>query len=96
MHTRSWLILARLGCGLGLGLGGVWLGLRPYLDPNRNQNAKTAYQPRDPSSQIVMGPPFFCNRVVGSFAISGYTQRIGIHSLYIYSGDLHPRPIGGG
>ena len=33
------------------------LGLRPFLDPNRNNNKKlTAYQPNDPIYQIVIGP----------------------------------------
>ena len=64
-QPRLWAVLARFGCGLGSGLGsglelgpgsGVGLGLRPYLDRNRNQNTSTVYQPKDPFSQIVMGP----------------------------------------
>ena len=35
---------------------GVGLGFRPCLSPSRNQNTWTAYQPRDPFSQIVIGP----------------------------------------
>ena len=63
-QPRLWRVLARFGCGLGsgsgLGLGlesGVGLGLRSYLDPNRNQNTRTAYHPKDPFSQLVKGPP---------------------------------------
>ena len=54
--------MSRFGCGLGSGLGlesGVGLAVRPYLDPNRKQNSRTAYQPKNPFSQIVMGHPFF-------------------------------------
>ena len=32
------------------------MGLPPYLDSNRNQNTRTAYQPKDPLSQFVKGP----------------------------------------
>ena len=66
-QPRLWTDVGHFGCGLGPGLGlglepGVGLGLRPYPDPNRNQNTLTAYQPKDPFSQIVMGPPNECDK----------------------------------
>ena len=56
VRSRPVLSRFRTGSGFGLGLGSrVGVGPRPHLDPSREQNAGTAYQRKDPSSQVVIG-----------------------------------------